>query len=345
MKEMFQVLDNCAPCSLKIVLTALDGEWLGEKALLCDGQLIWKSCADGFFASHEAEVGKIEESGLVTIDQCRVFCDVMGHTKQMVICGGGHVSMPVIKIGVMMGWDVTVLEDRPKFADNARAAGATRVICESFEVGLEEVPEGPDTYFVIVTRGHRYDQTCLEQIVKKEHAYIGMIGSRRRVAMVKQQLIENGSNPEVLESVHTPIGLDIGAETPEEIGVAIMAEIIEVKNKKKRTFGYSKEMKWAILDPEKYPGRKVMTTIIARKGSAPQGVGVKMLVLENGICIGTIGGGCMEAEVLRKALLLLRSEENGAQICHADLTSENAEDEGMVCGGIVDVLLEVIEGK
>lgn len=272
---------------------------------------------------------------MVTVGDSRVFCDTLGQEKRLVICGGGHVSIPVIKIGMMMGWEVTVLEDRPKFADNARRAGASHVICEPFEEGLEKVSGSSDTYFVIVTRGHRYDQVCLEKIAEKEHAYIGMIGSRRRTVLVKKLLEEKGINKAVLDAVYTPIGLDIGAETPEEI--------IEVKNKKKRTFGYSKEMVRAIMDTEKYPGRKVMATIITRKGSAPQGIGVKMLVLADGNCIGTIGVGCMESAIMHKALLLLRSDDTGARICQADLTGNDAEDEGMVCGGVVDVLLEVIE--
>lgn len=343
MKELLETIDNCEAGSVNIVVTALDGEYLGEKALISDGKMMWKSCEDGFFAKHESAVCQLQESGVVSVEECRVFCDTLGQEKQLVICGGGHVSIPVIKIGIMMGWEVTVLEDRPKFADNARRAGASHVICEPFAEGLAKVSGSTDTYFVIVTRGHRYDQVCLEKIAEKEHAYIGMIGSRRRTAMVKKLLAENGTDQDVLDAVYTPIGLDIGAETPEEIGVAIMAEIIEVKNKKKRTFGYSKEMVGAIMDTEKYPGRKVMTTIITRKGSAPQGIGVKMLVLADGNCIGTIGGGCMESAVLQKALLLLRSDEMKARICQADLTGSDAEDEGMVCGGMVDVLLEVIE--
>lgn len=345
MKEMFQAISNCAPCSTKIVMTALDGEWLGEKTLICDGKMIWNSREDGFFAEHQTEVCSLMECGIVTVDGCRIFSDVLGQPKQLVVCGGGNVALPVIQIGKMMGWDITVLEDRPKFADLARKAGAEKVICESFEKGLSEVPEGPDTYYVIVTRGHRYDQICLESIVKKEHAYIGMIGSRCRVAIVKQQLMESGSDPKVLEAVHTPIGLDIGAETPEEIGVAIMAEIIEVKNRKQRTFGYAKEMSWAVMDQEKYPDKKVMVTIVDRKGSAPRGVGVKMLILADGTCIGTIGGGCMEAEIFQKAMCMLRVGDEHACIYRADLSGAEAEEEGMVCGGIIDVLLEVIEGK
>ena len=80
-----------------------------------------------------------------------------------------------------------------------------------------------------MTRGHRYDQVCLEKIMKKEHAYIGMMGSRARTVKVKQALLEQGADPQVLESVHTPIGLPIGGETPEEIGVSIIAEVIQEK--------------------------------------------------------------------------------------------------------------------
>ena len=213
---------------------------------------------------------------------------------------------------------------------------------KSVEEGLDQVEGSADTYFVIVTRGHRYDQVCLERIAKKEHAYIGMIGSRRRVAMVKQNLIESGSSKEVMDAVYSPIGLDIGAESPAEIAVAIMAEIIEVKNKKKRTYGYPKEIVRAITDQAREPERKVLATIVARKGSAPQGMGAKMLVRSDGTCIGTIGGGCMEAEVLQKALYMIRTDTQRAEVCHVDLSGDDAEAEGMVCGGTVDVLLEVI---
>lgn len=345
MRELFEAVERCEAGSVNIAVTALGADYLGEKALVSNGQVVWKSCDGGFFDGREEAVSRLTESGIETVDGCQVFCDTLGQEKTLVVCGGGHVSMPVIKIGIMMGMKVTVLEDRPKFADNARKAGADQVLCEPFAEALDKIEGSSDTYFVIVTRGHRYDQVCLEKITRKEHAYIGMIGSRRRVAMVKQLLVENGCDQAVLDEVYTPIGLNIGAETPVEIGVAIMAEIIEVKNKKKRTFGYSKDMIKAIYDEEKYPDAKVMTTIITRKGSAPQGIGVKMLVLADGTCIGTIGGGCMESNVLQKALQMIRSGESGARICHVDLTGADAEDEGMVCGGIVDVLMEVIGGR
>ena len=95
---------------------------------------------------------------------------------------------------------------------------------------------------MIVTRGHRYDTICLESVLAKKYAYVGMMGSRRRTAIVKDQLAQKGISREVLEGVHTPIGLKIGAQTPEEIAVSVMAEIIQVKNSHQKSGGYSEEL-------------------------------------------------------------------------------------------------------
>ena len=342
MRALFEAIQETDVNRLRSVLTVLDGENIGEKALLVDGNIVWESRENGFFREYKKEIQELNETETFLLGGREIFCDVLGQEKQIVICGGGHVSIPVITLGVMMGCEVTVLEDRPTFADNARRAGATNVICEPFEQGLDKVEGNSDTYFVIVTRGHRYDQVCLEKIAQKEHAYIGMIGSRRRTTMVKQTLVEKGIDKEVLDKVYTPIGLDIGAQTPVEIAVAIMAEIIEVKNKKKRTCGYTKEIVKAVLDREDYPEKKVMATIVKRKGSAPQGVGIKMLVLRDGKCIGTIGGGCMEANVTQKALLMAAGKGPEIALCKVDMTGADAEEEGMVCGGVVSVLLELI---
>ena len=343
MKALFEAIQRTDTNRFNMVLTVLDGENIGEKVLTSDGSILWESQEHGFFRGFQDEIKALDDSGVIRLGGHEVFCDVLGNEKQIVICGGGHVSIPVITLGVMMGCEVTVLEDRPLFADNARRAGATKVICAPFEEGLEQVKGNADTYFVIVTRGHRYDQICLEKIARKEHAYIGMIGSRRRTTLVKQILAEKGIDKNVLDSVYPPIGLDIGAETPVEIAVAIMAEIIEVKNKKKRTCGYTKEIMQAVLNPESGSESKVMATIVKRKGSAPQGVGIKMLVLRSGTCIGTIGGGCMEANIMQKALLMASGNGPEAVICKVDMTGADAEEEGMVCGGVVSVLLERVK--
>ena len=180
MKALFEAIQRTDTNRFNMVLTVLDGENIGEKVLASDGSILWESQEHGFFRGFQDEIKALDDSGVIRLGGHEVFCDVLGNEKQIVICGGGHVSIPVITLGVMMGCEVTVLEDRPLFADNARRAGATKVICAPFEEGLEQVKGNADTYFVIVTRGHRYDQLCLEKIAGKEHAYIGMIGSRRR---------------------------------------------------------------------------------------------------------------------------------------------------------------------
>ena len=280
----------------------------------------------------------LQDAGEREEDGGDVFRERIGRQPKLIICGAGHVSVPIIKMGKMLGFAVTVLEDRPKFADNARAAGADTVICEAFEKALEGIHGDSDSWFVIVTRGHRYDTICLENILHKTYAYVGMMGSRRRVAIVKDQLEESGISRETLDAVHTPIGLKIGAETPEEIAVSVMAEIIQIKNSREKGGGYSGEMLRALVSEE---GRKkVVATIVSRKGSAPRSVGTKMLIFEDGTTVDTIGGGCVESEIMQKALLMMRAGEPRFQVCRVDMTSDAAEDEGMVCGGVVEVMME-----
>lgn len=310
------------------VETVLEGEHAGEKKLIVNPE---KNMTD----RHE-----------------RVFRERIGRTPKLIICGAGHVSMPIIRMGKMLCFDVTVIEDRPKFADNARTAGADQVYCVPFREGLAEIAGDSDSWFVIVTRGHRYDSECLEAILQKRYAYVGMMGSRRRVTIVKDQLEEKGISREVLDNVHTPIGLQIGAETPEEIAVSVMAEIIQVKNDQSKenggkAGGYTDEMLSCILDTESSrknirDQKKVLATIISRKGSAPRSVGTKMLVLEDGTTIDTIGGGCIEGEIIQKALVMMRMNTPDFQVRTVDMTAGQAENEGMVCGGIVEVMLERI---
>ena len=308
--------------------TVLAGEHAGEKRLSCGG---------GAGEEGEQKVKFLHD----TESQTRIYRERIGRTPKMIICGAGHVSMPIIRMGKMLGFTVTVIEDRPKFADHARAAGADQVLCEPFADGLSKIRGDSDSWFIIVTRGHRYDTECLEAILQKPYAYVGMMGSRRRVAIVKDQLEAKGVCREALDGVHTPIGLKIGAETPEEIAVSVMAEIIQVKNAGSAKGGYSPELLDAVLDPDD-SREKVLATIISRKGSAPRSVGTKMLIRADGTTVDTIGGGCIESEVIQKALLMMRAENEGFRLCTVDMTSDAAEDEGMVCGGVVEVMLEKV---
>lgn len=338
--SIFQEIKNCR--GKKAVTAALlDGETAGEKLLLADGELVWSS-GEGFLYSHLDSLKEASETGVQEIAGKQVYFDCVSSQKKLVICGAGHVSMPIIALGKMLGFRVTVLEDRPSFADNARRAGADEVICENFVDGLSHAEGGTDSYFVVVTRGHRYDEICLGEILKKKYVYVGMMGSRARSAIVKRNLVELGFPKEQVEAVHTPIGLDISAESPEEIAVSIMGEIIAHKNSRKRSFGYPDEFLDELLKLEEEGTDAVLCTIVRRRGSAPREVGTKMIVRTDGQMIGTIGGGCMEAAVRSRALHMLRSGETQPQICNVNMTAADAEDEGMVCGGNIDVWLEVL---
>lgn len=339
MSSLYSTLQEHKNRKEKRVLTVINGPHTGAKAFFAEDGLLWQHPENGFFTEQGEAAEKIRTSGQQELAGETVFCDCLGDKKKLVICGAGHVGVALLRMALLLGFDVTVLEDRPYFADGARRAGAKRVICDSFEQGLDAVDSDEDTYFVIMSRGHRYDMVCLEKIVKKTYAYLGMMGSKGRSALVRKNLLEQGVPAEQVEALHAPIGLTIHAETPEEIAVSILGEIISIKNQEKKTCGFSEEQ-MEILQDETDTRAKVLCTIVARRGSAPRSVGTKMLVLEDGTVSGTIGGGCVEAGVKEKARWLMRDKEKRQELISVSMTACDAEEEGMVCGGVIEVLLE-----
>ena len=148
----------------------------------------------------------------------------------LLIVGGGHIGKALATIGDLCGFSVAVVDDRPEYANQERFPEADRVIRGDFAEALREFPIDANTYVVTVTRGHRHDEVSLREVVRRGGAaYVGMIGSKRRVGAVLKHLVDDGLDPDAVGRVHTPIGLDIGAETPEEIAVAIMAEVVQVR--------------------------------------------------------------------------------------------------------------------
>ena len=325
------------------MFTVCDGAHAGEKMIVSAGNPVWMSDDAGFFSVHAAEAISAEDGRLTEIDGERVFSELLGNEKKMVICGAGHVSMPVIRIAKMMGFRVTAIDDRMQFVQNALDNGADEGICSGFEEALADIQGDPDTFFIIVTRGHMSDSECLLSIVNKPHAYIGMIGSHRKVGLVKQMLADNGVTQDMIDSVHTPIGLDIGAETPEEIAVAIMAEIIEVKNRTRKSAGITAEIVEALQSGKRE--KAVLATIVSKKGSSPRSAGSRMLIAEDGSITETIGGGLAEARVIEKAKDMLAANKNEPLrpvMMYVDMTVKDVAESGMICGGAIEVLLETV---
>ena len=321
-----------------MMLTLIEsGGNCGAKALYRDGQLLAFAPADLEIFWQELIIPRVANYSLTAIDdegKKRVFAEPLLAPPQLVICGGGHISLYLAEIAHIIGFEVVVIDDRFEFANSKRFPMA-KTVCKPFDEALDSLG-GDNVYFAIVTRGHKHDVNCLRQILNKPHAYIGMIGSRHRTGLVKKQLQEDGYSQELIESIYTPIGLKIGAETPEEIAVCILAEIIQVKNSESKVANNDAELWKKIAADSELP--QALVTIIKHAGSSPRKSGTKMLVQADGTCFGTIGGGCVEGEAKQKAIDVAHSGR--ACTMTVDMTGTEAEDEGMVCGGIVTLLIE-----
>jgi len=159
-----------------------------------------------------------------------VFFDIIAKRAQVVICGAGHIAVPLAQLLRQLDFSVTIIDDRPEFADQSRFDGC-KVIAEDFITAIHQVQVDSSTFVVIITRGHEHDTECLAEVLPLETAYVGMIGSRRRVRFVLEMLARQGVSAERLSEIFTPIGLPIGAESPEEIALSIAAELVCIRRK------------------------------------------------------------------------------------------------------------------
>jgi xanthine dehydrogenase accessory factor len=171
------------------------------------------------------------QNGTVTTDDgTEVYLDILSPDPKLLICGAGHIGLSLARFSREVGFRVTILDDRSDFAHPARFPGCD-VIAEDYAVALQGMPLGPSSYAVVVTRGHEHDSECLAEILPKETAYIGLIGSRRRIHFVLEALARKGIPRERLNDIFTPIGLPVGSESPEEIALAIAAELVCVRRR------------------------------------------------------------------------------------------------------------------
>lgn len=267
----------------------------------------------------------------------RMLCELLCQQKTLLVCGGGHVSIPVVKLGKLLGYRVLVADDRPEFADPTRFPEADEVACRDFAVLLRKLDwqNLPDLSIVIVTRGHAADTVCLREALKHSCTYIGMIGSKRKNQAVFDLLRSEGVTDEQLAQVHAPIGLSIGAETPEEIAVAIAGELIQTRHGSANA-GLSEAMLNALAQGQS----GIMATVVRKQGSAPRGIGARMFFMDNGHKLGTVGGGLAEYAVGQKAETLKQERKPALQTF--DMSNGEAGKSGMICGGVIDVLFEVV---
>ncbi|OGG57103.1 MAG: hypothetical protein A3F84_00200 [Candidatus Handelsmanbacteria bacterium RIFCSPLOWO2_12_FULL_64_10] len=161
--------------------------------------------------------------------EVRVFLESIVPEPTLYLFGGGHVSLQIARIAKIVGFRIVVMDDRPMFANRERFPEADETLVLDMETCLDHLEVDEQSYLVAVTRGHQHDKPVIRQAVRTNAKYIGMIGSRRKIALMWKQLEEEGIPRARLEEVHAPIGLDIGADNPEEIAVSVVAELIAVR--------------------------------------------------------------------------------------------------------------------
>jgi xanthine dehydrogenase accessory factor len=187
-------------------------------------------CPGSLISSLTCEAARAKQPVAVTMEGKRYFVEPTVLPGTVYLFGAGHVSRPVAELASLVDFRTVVLDDRAEFANAERFPRAEQLnVTPSFSHSFEGLEIDRDSYVVILTRGHLHDKTVLELALKTAAGYIGMIGSRRKRDLIYQELLTKGFSKTDLERVHAPIGLAIGAETPEEIAVSIVAELIQAR--------------------------------------------------------------------------------------------------------------------
>lgn len=297
------------------------------------------------FKTIAEQLGRGEAPEITLIVEDKEYIRRFEKSDRLILLGCGHVSLDVYRFAIMLGFKVVAVDDRPSFANSDRFPNAD-VICDSFLSAIEKIGITEQDYVCVLTRGHRWDKECVETILSGTMPfYLGMIGSRRRVAGLKEALLEQGFSSDKLDRLHAPIGLDIGSVTTAEIALSICAQLIQEKRKIKY-IPKENELTQTNVDEKliSYLASVnepcALITVLRSTGSTPVKSGSMMAVDRIGQTVGTIGGGCSEAAAVAKARRVIGTGRK--EIIEIDMSNEVAADNGMVCGGEMSVLVEEI---
>ena len=233
--EVLEAYEGGEPVALATLVNVPEGnDNLGRKLLLRSGGSVSGTLGDPALdaqaievAQRVADVGAAES--LMTADGSEVFVEGFTTPPTLVMVGGGHVGKATADLAHNLGYRVFVVDDRPEFANRERFPYAEDVVVTSYKGWSQHLSINVNTFVVVATRGHRFDDLALESALPSRARYIGLLGSRRKTLMIYQRLLQDGTPLERLKEIHAPIGLDIGGLTPEELAVSIMSEIIMVR--------------------------------------------------------------------------------------------------------------------
>jgi xanthine dehydrogenase accessory factor len=317
-KEYYQTLLEALKRTDVLRRTALCDPDVGKEAIYASGQLLAATDAAGLPFSD----GQVLE-------------ETLGCEVQLVIFGGGHIGLELYHMGVRLGHSITIIDDRQEYC-NAERFPQARCLCTAYEELFTAEQPWIRPYFIIATRGHAYDELCLRHTLGLPHSYIGMIGSRSKIAKTFSNLAKDGFSAEQLAGVHAPIGLDINAVTASEIALAILGQIIAHYRLSKNSVRLDQQ----ILHRQATGESHILARIVAKKGSAPCEIGFQLVRFPDGSLAGTVGGGVIEAEVIRALHQMAENTHLEDRIQRFSLDARKAGSLGMICGGEVEVLFQ-----
>lgn len=331
--RIYELLEQTGQVKSAVVLT---GNGIGCRCLWSDGRCMSlmeqepAGCVD--WTPFAPMIDRAEETKVIEADGTEILVEIFKKNPRLILLGGGHVSRPTAHLGKMLGFHVTVMDDREEFVTEERFPDADERILGTFDELSAQIPPYENSWYVVMTRGHAGDTVCARQILARPYAYLGMIGSRTKVRLTREALLKEGFAEEQLNTIHAPIGIPIGGQLPEEIAVSIAAELVQEKNRNYTAFT-DEEIAREVLRGT----HGVMMTIVKKNGSSPRGTGSKMFLTGDGSLLGSIGGGSVEYEAMRHAAMVKRAEIQA--YC---LSAGEERNLGMICGGSVEVLFERI---
>lgn len=212
-----------------------DGSFVGTVGGGCVEAEIWEEAkrvmnnGSATLLSYELTQDDAENEGLICGGKVEIFVEPILPDPKVVLMGAGHVGQAIAEAAHRVGFQVAVLDDREAFANSERFPHAQETVVGPYTSGLEQIQIGPTSFVLVVTRGHSHDQTALEQAIQTQAQYVGLVGSRRKIQLIVKNLLEKGHTPDAFDRLYAPIGLEIGSETPEEIAVSVLAELIAIR--------------------------------------------------------------------------------------------------------------------
>ncbi len=335
---------------LAIALVQEGHPWYGQRAVLSNDDIgigeLWREKCRLALGHRRA----IRFSYPSPDSEIQILLLPYGPPENVWIFGAGHIAQALAPLVTRLGWRAIICDDRAEYATRERFPDAHEVHIGDFIELAEICAQRHGPWIVLITRGHQHDERILRRLQSATFRYLGMIGSKRRIAAVRERLTKANVSPVFLEQILAPIGLPICADSPAEIAVSIVAEMISVRRGPVAKVLPDAALadtsnvldvweKTAAVLAEDRPA--VLATIVERRGATPRGLGAQMAIFADGSTQGTIGGGCGEEEVKHAGKRLLL-EGKKAAIVPVDLTGDPAAETADVCGGRYTVLLELM---